>query len=346
MTLPDLQAKLEAYLSKRLGGRAAIQAMKPLSGGACQDNYLVDLSVSEGKEAGDHRLVLRTDKGGSLYASLARADEFGVVDLAHKAGVKTPRPMWLERDTSVIGHPFYFMERINGRADGRFIVKDRSIQAMRDRLPTELARSLFRIHTVTPESCTDAELKRTLTRHEGSLPNSVALSATEEMRRELAQLPDAHPALELGLNWLEKTAPPTDKVVLVHGDFRTGNFMVTPTGLEGVVDWEFAHWGDRHEDIAWLCMRDWRFGKISKEAGGFAGRQEFYDAYSSESGIKVDPEKVRYWEVMGNARWAIGSAQQTERHLSGRDKGIELAAIGRRMSEMEFEMMRLIEDAK
>ncbi len=177
-------------------------------------------------------------------------------------------------------------------------------------------------------------------------PKSVAQKAILDIQKESQNLKEPHPAVELIINWLEDNSPETDEIVLVHGDFRTGNFMVTETEVTGIVDWEFAHFGDRHEDIAWLCMRDWRFGKNNKEVGGFADRKEFYDAYEKFSGISFDPNKVLFWEVMGNLRWAIGSAGQAERHLSGADKGIELASIGRRSCEMEMEAMRLIENAR
>lgn len=334
---------LENYLSGRLGAAVEITDLKPLTGGACQDNYLIDLEVKGGSEAGNHRLVMRTDKGASLFASLSRADEFSVCALAFGAGVKTPKPMWLEKNRAVIGNPFYFMQRIGGSANGRFVVKDASIAEARKRLPEELAGALAAIHSVKPTDCTDPELLAKLGRlMEGA---SIAAQSVLELRGEAAKLKEPHPALELILNWLEANARPTADPVLVHGDFRTGNFMVSPQGLEGVVDWEFAHFGDRYEDISWLCMRDWRFGKLNKEAGGFTDRSTFYAAYEKAAGVKVDPQSVRYWEIMGNARWACGSAGQAERHLSGLDKGIELASIGRRACEMEMEALRLIEHA-
>lgn len=341
--MSSIKPALESYLSGRLGASVEITAMKPLTGGACQDNYLIDLEVKGGTEAGEHRLVMRTDKGASLFASLSRADEFSVCTLAFGAGVKTPKPMWLERDRAVIGNPFYFMQRIGGSASGRFVVKDASIAEARKRLPEELAGALASIHSVKPADCTDQELSLKLGRLMKA--GTIAGQSVVELRRETAKLKEPHPALELILNWLEENARPTTDPVLVHGDFRTGNFMVSPEGLQGVVDWEFAHFGDRHEDISWLCMKDWRFGKLNKEAGGFTDRATFYAAYAKASGVRVDPEAVRYWEIMGNARWACGCAGQAERHLSGMDKGIELASIGRRGCEMEMEALRLIEHA-
>ena len=344
---PELQAKLEAYLTRTLGGACTITALSSLSagGGACQDNYLLDITVAAGARAGRHELVFRTDKGGALYASISKADEYRVAQLAVEAGVKMPRPWLLEEKRGVTGNPFWIMERISGKANGRYIVKDRSLDRLRPRLALELAENLARIHTITMAD-NEARVSPALRRHRGNEPKSIALDTVEEVRAEIDRLQEVHPAMELIANWLEKSAPETDQAVLVHGDFRTGNFLVTPEGLQGIVDWEFAHWGDRHEDISWICMRDWRFGKLKKEVGGFADRAEFYAAYEKASGIAPDPARVRYWEVMGNLRWAVGSAGQTERHLSGQDKGIELAAIGRRTCEMEFEAMRLIEHAK
>jgi aminoglycoside phosphotransferase (APT) family kinase protein len=338
--MSDLREKLELYLSKRLQGKVQILDMKLLSGGACQENHHVRLEVAGGPEAGSYDLVMRTDRGGSLLSSLSRMNEFRIAKAAFDAGVRTPRVFWPEENSSVIGAPFYFMERIQGNAAGRFIVKDRSITEARKKLHEELAASLARLHSIKQsERSLDLDF---LPRRD---VRTLALEAVREIREELSQFDEAHPAIELALNWLDANAPEADDVVLVHGDFRTGNFLVSPDGLQGIVDWEFAHWGDRHEDISWLCMRDWRFGVNRKEVGGFADREAFYEAYERHSGVKVDPVRVLFWEVMGNVRWAVGSIQQAERHLSGRDRGIEFASIGRRTCEMEFEMMRLIEHA-
>jgi aminoglycoside phosphotransferase (APT) family kinase protein len=339
----ELQTSLEKYLSNRLSSDVKVSNMVSLSGGACQDNYLIDVDVSSGNEKGNYNLVFRTDKGASLSASLSRAEEFAVCQLAYNAGVNTPQPYWLEKDSSILGNPFYFLQRITGKATGRYIVKDPSLKNVRKTFSSVLAQNLAKLHSVKESDCKDGTLLAKLRRHSSNAPNAIALQACTEMREQMNTLKEPHPAIELILNWLEKSAPPTDESVLTHGDFRTGNFMVTPEEVTGIVDWEFAHFGDRHEDFAWLCMRDWRFGKLNKEVGGFADRDEFANEYAKFSPVPFDLKKVTYWEVMGNLRWAIGSIGQAERHLSGADKGIELASIGRRACEMEWEAMRLIE---
>ena len=65
----------------------------------------------------------------------------------------------------------------------------------------------------------------------------------------LKVLPEVRPATELGVRWLEENRPTMSRRCLVHGDFRTGNFMINEQGLVGLLDWEFAHWGDPIEDI-------------------------------------------------------------------------------------------------
>ncbi|MEM7183599.1 MAG: phosphotransferase family protein [Spirochaetota bacterium] len=343
--MAKLVEQIQEYLANKYQSSVQIQDFASLSGGggACQDNYRFDLQVEQGELAGEHQLVLRTDKGGSLFSSLSKEQEFGVCSLAYANGVKTPRPYLLEKDTAHTGNPFFIMQRIAGKANGRFVVKDRSLQKARKQIVEDLARNLAQIHTIKESANQQNSVHAALLRSTSSL--AYAQNAVKELQDQVKNLNEPHPAIELCLHWAEKNAPETGELVLVHGDFRTGNFMVSPSGLDGILDWEFSHWGDPCEDIGWLCMRDWRFGKLNLEAGGLAKREDFYQLYAEHTGKPVATEKVRFWEVIGNLRWAVGSIEQAERHLSGVDKGIELAAIGRRTSEMEYEAMRLVENA-
>ncbi|MHB8627147.1 MAG: phosphotransferase family protein [Aggregatilineales bacterium] len=327
-----LPARLQTYLSERLNAPVTITRFTPLIGGACQDNYAIDLRIGDNPVLGEY--VLRTDKGRALALSLSRVVEYHVIEAAYRGGVKAPEPFLLEPSPDVIGHPFYLMARIPGTAIARKVLTDSGLAAARAKLPGELAEQLARIHAITLE-------------HGGPplpIPKKPPVqSALEQARKALDALTEPLPALELGLRWLQAKAPSESRVTLVHGDFRTGNFMVTPDGLSGVLDWEFAHYGDPLEDVAWICLRDWRFGRIDQPVGGFADRETFYHAYEVASGWEIDPALVHYWEVFGNFNWATGAVQQAQRHLSGADRSIELASIGRRVPEMSYEMLRLIE---
>jgi aminoglycoside phosphotransferase (APT) family kinase protein len=170
------------------------------------------------------------------------------------------------------------------------------------------------------------------------------------MEADLRAIDEPHPALEIALRWLRAHDPdPIDAgssprdLVLVHGDFRVGNFMVGPDGLRGVLDWENVHAGDPHADLAWICVRAWRFGMDSQPVGGIGERAPFFEAYTRASGRPVHPERVHYWEILGNVRWALGALGQARRHLAGLERSVELASLGRIAAEMELEALTLIE---
>jgi aminoglycoside phosphotransferase (APT) family kinase protein len=173
-------------------------------------------------------------------------------------------------------------------------------------------------------------------------PGMVAL---DQAAAQLARLEEPHPVLTLALRWLRPRVPPCPAPVLVHGDYRIGNVMVGPAGLVGVFDWEFAHVGDAHEDLAWPCVRSWRFGQEQLRFGGVGSDEDFIAAYERVSGRTVDRGAIAFWEAVGNLRWAIGCVAQARRHLSGEAVSVELASLGRRTAEMERELLDLMESA-
>ena len=339
-TSEELARAVEALLSERTGAEVKVRQLQPLIGGACQDNYRLELTFSGGELQGDRRMVLRSDARKSLPGSLVRKDEFQVIGAAVAAGVRTPAARWFSEGLVRPGAGAYFLDWVEGEAIGRRVVKHPELQAARETLPEALAAELAKIHTVTRAS---APQLADLDRGQPS-PRSPAAAALAFGRVMADGMKEPHPAVELALRWLADHAPGAEEETLVHGDFRTGNFLVTPQGLSAVLDWEFARFGDPMEDVGWLCMRDWRFGQLQLPAGGLARRDRFYDAYARASGRAVDPRKVHWWEVMGNVRWAVGSVMQGERYLSGEESDLELIAIARRAVEMEYEALRLIEE--
>ncbi len=130
---------------------------------------------------------------------------------------------------------------------------------------------------------------------------------------------------------------------LVHGDFRMGNLIVDDSGLAAVLDWELTHIGEAYEDLAWLCIRAWRFGAPETlGAGGLGSVEAFLRAYEEASGTAVDREAFRWWLTVATLRWGVICRHQAERHLSGETRSVELAAIGRRVSETEWDLLDLL----
>ena len=133
--------------------------------------------------------------------------------------------------------------------------------------------------------------------------------------------------------------------MLVHGDYRTGNYLADETGVTAILDWEGAHIGDPVEDLGWVCVKSWRFGAVDKPAGGFGSREDLWTAYQRAGGGQVDPARAHWWEVFGTARWGIICHTQAWKHLSGAQKSMELASIGRRGVETEVDLLQLLKSA-
>jgi aminoglycoside phosphotransferase (APT) family kinase protein len=324
----DLRAALEARLHAETGRAVTVHAVTPLGGGACQDNYKVDADLAEGR--GRRFMVLRSDARRSLAGSIDRRAEFAVIGAAVAAGVRTPAASFLMDGVVRPGAWAYLLEWADGVAIGRRVLRDADLAEARRALPVAVAEELARIHAITPAAYPDIL----------PLPPVDGLASA---RAAVHALHEPRPALSIALRWLSENPPESREISLVHGDFRTGNFLVTPEGLSAVLDWEFARWGAPAEDLAWLQMRTWRFGSNKLPVGGFGAVEPFHRAYEAASGRTISRRDVHWYEVLGNVRWAAGCVQQGERYLTGGEHDLELIAIPRRAVEMEFEALRLIE---
>jgi aminoglycoside phosphotransferase (APT) family kinase protein len=335
--------RLAAFVRDALAAASVeVTAAAPLRGGAIQENWAVDLAIEGGRRPGRQALVLRRDAASKVGESLGRAEEFALLRVAAAAGVTVPEPWLLCTDRRVLGRAFYLMRRLHGTAAGHRLVREAGLGGPRDALAERLGGELARLHRVTP-----ATMERYLDAGGRSLDflplpqPSPALDQAARYRAALDALGPPRPALEWGLRWLERHAPPPGELVLVHQDFRTGNYLVDEAGLVAILDWEFGAWGDPMADIGWFCAKCWRFGAIDKEAGGIADRAPFYQGYEAASGRRVDRDAVYYWEVMAHLRWAVVALQQADRFIRQGDPSLELALTGRIAAELEWEVLAL-----
>jgi aminoglycoside phosphotransferase (APT) family kinase protein len=321
--------RLEGYLTDAAGGPVTITALEKLTGGAIQENWLLDITVGQGGDwAGDHELVLRRDAPSAVATSHSRAQEFALLKQARRAGVTVPLPCLMATNESILGGPFFLMHRVEGTAVGRVLVK----RPPDDELVRQLGTQLSRIHAIIPDDTLSFL----------PLPGGApALAAVALYRGYLDGLDQVRPSLEWGLRWLEVNAPEKAEIVLCHRDYRTGNYMVDDDGkLTGILDWEFAGWSEPEEDIGWFCAKCWRFGANERDAGGISGRDAFYRAYEEESGRIIDRVRVDYWETMAHVRWAVIACQQAARHVSGDQVSLELALTQHLVPELELEVLR------
>lgn len=298
-----------------------IQGLTRLSGGASRETWAFSAVRTGGPE---HDLILRRDPPGAPRGGMAL--EARAMAVAGQAGVPVPTLLTANDDPGVVGSPFLIMERIEGETIPRRILRDDTYAGARQALTAQCAWAAAAIHSMAPDEVGDLEVNDQLIQY----------------RQVLDGLGLSSPAFELAFRWLEEHRPVPGPCTVVHGDFRMGNFIVGPEGLRAVLDWELVHAGDPMEDLAWLCVKSWRFGRPDP-VGGFGQRQELISEYEKASGRRLDPAGLAWWEVLGNLKWGIMCMMQAHAHISGMVRSVELAAIGRRVCEVEWDLMALLD---
>ena len=290
-----------------------VQGARLLPGGASKEAWAVDV--------GGRELLVRRAAVGVIHAyTLSLEQEFRVLEVMHEAGVRVPRPLAYYPDLG--GREAFAMERVRGETIGRRIVRDPP-----PGLPEQMAEELARIHAVPAER----------------LPFLGRADPVANMRAELDSVGEPHPAIELGLRWVDERLRRDREPVVTHGDWRIGNLVVSGRGLEYVLDWEFARLSDPADDVSWPLVRAWRFGADERRLGGVGEVEPYLERYNELTGRDVSLEELAVWEVFGNVKWAVGCLTQCRRHLDGRDRSVEYAVLGRMAAEMEYELLTLIE---
>jgi aminoglycoside phosphotransferase (APT) family kinase protein len=298
---------LSEHLLELVPGAAEVRGVERLTGGASRETWSFDALIDGVWQP----LVLRSGRSGRGSMTV----EALAFEAAARAGV--PEPRIIARSDS-----FLVMERIEGETIARRILRDEKFAAIRPRLAEQCGEILARVHSIPPRSITN------LGGGDPLVETAAMIHAFEE----------SSPALELGLAWLERNRPEPEGDVVVHGDFRLGNLIIGEDGVRAVLDWELVHRGDPFEDLGYLCVRAWRFG-AEHPVGGFGTYDDLFRGYERVSGCPVDPARVRWWEVFGTVWWGGACMQQAARHLSGSERSVELAAIGRRVWEQEYDVL-------
>jgi aminoglycoside phosphotransferase (APT) family kinase protein len=338
MTAEDIAAALAPLVASASGAATArLTDVRTMTGGAAREAWSMDASLEwpDGRRA--HRpLVALFFRVGSGLRAFSAAAEFRLLEAARAAGVPVATPLFAGE---VLGRPFYVMERVAGETIGRRLVREDRFAKARERLTSELAAALAAIHRVS----LDRPGLEFLPRPEpGRSIAATEVDRLEEIYRAAAV--DPHPVFEIAFRWLRGNLPVSDRFGLVHGDFRIGNVIVDPDrGLRAVLDWELAHVGDPVEDLGWVCVRSWRFGNDRLTCGGVGTREELIEAYGRASAHPVDARALRFWELFGNLRWGVFTLLQLRGYLDGTAPNVELATIGRRAAETEWEILNLID---
>jgi aminoglycoside phosphotransferase (APT) family kinase protein len=250
--------------------------------------------------------------------------EARAISAARAAGLAVPEVLVCTDEPGLWGSPGLVMRRVAGETIARRILRDDTYRQARQVLTRQLGAFAAGLHALDPPAGLPA-------------PDPVA-----DLRAALATFEQRSPVFELALATLEAGPPPARGPVTVHGDLRLGNLIIGPQSLRAVIDWELVHAGNPAEDLGWLCVKAWRFG-VEAPVAGVGTREELLAAYRAAGGADISLDELRWWELLGTLRWGVICMTQARAHLSGAQRSVELAAIGRRACEQEWDLLLLLE---
>ncbi|MFN4039261.1 MAG: phosphotransferase [Erythrobacter sp.] len=320
LSADELSAGL-ARVCARAGLGALSSEPQRLTGGAVMESWRFG--------AGDHAYVLR--RAPSLAFMEGRpyghAVEAALIEAARAKGVTAPEVVAVLEEVDGLGSGFV-MRALPGTADPKIILECDDP----DGLLRGIAHDLARIHRL----------------RQGHVPEGVPVmdyrAAIADLKQQFMDAGGDRPIIALGLKWLEDNCPPEVEPVLNHGDYRMGNLLVEGSHLTGVLDWEIAHFGDPHEDLAFGCMAVWRFARYDRPALGLGSIADYLAAYEAEAGVTIDPARFRFWTIYRTVWWALGCLKMAAQWRSGADRMLERVVISRRTSEQELDLLLLLEE--
>ncbi len=307
---------LRATLEPVLGGAVRIDALQRLSGGASRETWSF---TANGRD-----LILRRDPPGRPGVDGSMRTEADAMRACGRAGLLVPDVL-VDDDGTLLGTAGLVMARVGGETLARRILRDDEFARARAVLVEDLGRFLAGLHAIDP----------------AEVPGAVEADSLTQYWNVYGVLEDRSATFEKAHEWLIDNRPPRTATTLVHGDLRLGNIIVGPDGLAAAIDWELVHVGDPLEDLAWLCVKAWRFG-APLEVGGLGTIDDLVRAYEAAGGRTVDRAALHWWLVAKTLQWGVGCMGQAAAHLTGAVRSVELAAIGRRVAEQEWDLIELL----
>jgi aminoglycoside phosphotransferase (APT) family kinase protein len=255
----QLAGALATVLQPVLGDTVTVENLRALTGGASRTTWAFD-AIADQRRA----LILRTGPPDGLHAGMEL--EAAVQQRVAAAGAPVPRILAADNSPAALGNPFLICDAIGGETIVRRIQRALDDPG-RERLLQQCAQALVAIHRADPDA--------------------VGLNYVDQLtewRQRLDAMGDTTATFEWAFRWLDGHRPVPSPLRLVHGDFRMGNLIVDESGLAAVLDWELVHIGEVYEDLAWFCIRAWRFGAPEHlGAGGLGSVESFVSAYEAAS---------------------------------------------------------------
>jgi len=324
--------RLTLFCQKHIASNGSVEHCSRLSGGASMESWLVKFS--------DREYVLRRLPSGldgalsddivALGLELPLLTQGALIELARKSGVTAPEVVACLSEDDGMGQGF-LMTKANGEALPHRIFKTQSFDDQKGEIARQCAQELAKIHAISASSLPE------------QLPETSPLELVNRQLELYHDLGSQIPMFDFTLGWLKRNVPEHCSKALVHGDFRMGNILISGHGLEAVLDWELSVIGDPIQDLAYFCAPSWRFGRYESEAGGLVSIDQWIIEYERARNVSVDRQSFNWYLIYSTLWWGIACLRMGQSYRDGSVPTMERTIIGRRVSEVEIDLLLLFE---
>lgn len=330
------ETQLRDFIASQSPGAEGVRVanIARIFGGASRETWSFEASWRDQEREVRESFIARRDPPASLLSNTDLL-EYDIYTALEGTGIPVPRVRWIDREGTALDRPTFIMDRLPGATDAATLATSPQFAEVRPAIARQKAEILAAIHDVDID--TIPSLPRPVAREQSALHEVEAWERT--MRQDTLE---PQPVFEFAFNWLKRhLPPPPERLVLVHGDYRTGNFLYDETGIRGVLDWEMAHAGDPIEDLGWVVIKSWRWAR-NQLVGGLCEREEFVNMYEEASGMKVDRDALKFWEVFSNVKFGIIFITGTKAIVEAKTPDLLLALTAFVNPGLEVELLELI----
>ncbi len=332
-----LAQRIARYLSQQVGHPVEVAAVTRFAVGFSWLTYAVPVTGLRGPDD-VQRLILRLGPDYGLFAPYEAAPQVLAMQSLAGTAVPLPRVFWHGEDPSILGAPFMFCELVEGSAVVPWVSANEPSLAddYRRQLGGQFIDALAALHGVDWRQRPIAALSHGIT------VDNAALLNVEHWERQIARWAmRPYPMAEWGLRWLKAHTPVAPRVAIVHGDYRTGNFLEQGGRITAILDWELVHLGDPHEDLGWASLPMYMGG--SGLICRLAEPDWFYRRYGERAGFEVDMASLRYYQALSLLKLAATHMAAARCFEEGRFNDMRMPAMGSQVATCLRQMEKVIE---
>ena len=295
----DVPERFKSYVIHRMPEASDVEVnlVGQIFGGASRQTYSLELKYTLKGEQRSRRVILRREAETGLIDTNT-AHEYKAFKAFHGTDVPIPEPLWHEEDKKWLDQPFVVIEEITDCEAAPNMINQWPYNEVREKIGHQFCKIMASIASTDPA---DVGLHNKL---EVPAPDACWKKELDYWENDLNKNElEPQPLVRAAIRWLRKNPPPpAQRISVVHGDMRIGNFLYNEAGtIRGILDWEMMHIGDPLEDLGYSLNPLWTW-----DEQGFMGfmlpRDQAVTLWEEASGLKADPDALHWWEVMASVK--------------------------------------------